>query len=168
MEAHDILDDQLYNLIFLTNEDKNNLKKIEKLILNGADVNNAIFDKHTGCMEVILSIVIDNLHNSSSGKITDYYANVAELLLKHGARVDSVDDDPDCDCLSALDNLILLGGKYGLNQNTYRLAKIMITSLNDKDMKHYLIHHRNLKTFTGLQNILKEFCRYDKYIEYMF
>jgi hypothetical protein len=62
----------------------------------------------------------------------------------------------------------LNGGIEGINQNTYRLAKLMITSLSSEKLKFYLQHNRKESTFIGLQNILKVFDKYDSYIEYMF
>ena len=165
MYSNKTKEQELLEFIFDTDENKDNLKQIEQLIRETDNIDYGYYSKFTECIETMLSTAIIRMSNSNTGKIVDYYAEVAEMLLSHGASFHFCDDD--CG-YTALDHLILQGGKHGLNQNTYRLAKIMITSLNEEQTRSYLRQFRNQETFNGLIKIFQEFNRYDKYLEYMF
>lgn len=159
------------------------IKEIEKLISDGADVNYIdYFSKHCHYEEPLLSMVIKHI-NSSDEKIGCYYRDVSELLITNGADVnlfggwcdyceidlgEKCDDEfcGACNKYTPLDWLILQGGEHGINQNTYRLAKIMITSLPDKELVKYYRNHCKPQTKNGLINILKEFNKYDKLKQY--
>ncbi len=165
MKSYISLEEELVELIFNTYENKDNLNEIEELIEDGANINYVFYNKYSECAETMLSSAIRRMYNKNTDKIIEYYTEVAEILLSYGATFNFRDND--CGC-TALDYLILEGGEHGLNQNTYRLAKIMITSLNEEQTKSYLRQFRNQETFNGLINIFKEFNRYYKYLQYMF
>lgn len=165
------LDELLYNTTLFEydplsdslEKEKEVIENIQVLLDNGANPNNLLYwDKHMDEDETLLSYVIMN--SFSHDRYFSFYSQVAELFISAGADITNIAESK----YTALDHLILSGGTNGINQDTYRLAKFMITSLSDKKMKYYLLHHRKEETFIGLQNILKAFNKYDIHIEYMF
>jgi len=144
-------------------KEKEVLKNIQVLLDNGANPNNLIYwDKYMDNEETLLSYVVIKIFWND--KNFSFYSQVAELFIQAGADITDITESK----FTALDYLILNGGIEGINQNTYRLAKLMITSLSSEKLKFYLQHNRKESTFIGLQNILKVFDKYDSYIEYMF
>lgn len=173
MDVTEKLSELLYDANPTINVDKA-LLEAKSLISQGADVNDEIsFDDFSLSS---LALVCRNF-STEFDKLREFNIKVAEELVLAGAKINehcyywydnSIKDDYDLEDYTPLDYLILEGGQYGLNQDTYRLAKIMITSLSKKEMKDYLKKFRHPDTFHGLVNIFKQFGLYDEHIEYMF
>ncbi len=144
-------------------KEKEVIENIQVLLDNGANPNNlSYWDEDMDEVETLLSYVI--MKTFCHDRNFSFYSQVAELFINAGADITNIVESK----YTALDHLILNGGTNGINQDTYRLAKLMITSLSNDKMKFYLLHHRKEETFIGLQNILKAFNKYDVHIEYMF
>lgn len=165
------LDELLYNATLYDydhffdffQKEKEIIENIRVLLDDGANPDNLTYwDDNMDEDETLLSYVI--IATFADDRYFSFYSQVAELFISAGADITYISESK----YTALDHLILSGGKNGINQDTYRLAKLMITSLSDKKMKYYLLHHRKEETFIGLQNILKAFNKYDNHIEYMF
>lgn len=164
--------DCLVDIITNTNTSGNyqiELIKIKELIALGADVDYEFKDEDYN--NSLLSLVCANFQ-SDKECLVSFNFEVAELLILGGAKInvayDIYDEEFEIENkFTPLDYLILKGGEYGLTQDTYRLAKIMITSLSKKEMKHYLYNYRNKMTFKGLVNIFQEFGIYEEHMEYM-
>lgn len=154
------------------------IEEIDILIKKGACVNSGCYLNSYNDDKVSLLLYVSSRLNSNDYEIGSFYFKVAELLILNGASInekiedklyskDTMEYKNDEFQFTPFDYIIIRGGDCGLNLDTYRLAKITITSLSKKDMNKYLFHHKKDETILGLTNILKEFGKFEQHLEYL-
>jgi len=146
------------------------LNELETLIKKGADVNSRRYyyddiNELEGNMP-LLNFVCSYMNPEIENETISFErsSQVAEILILNGASIGVKDDYG----YTAFDYMLRYDKTNKINQSTYRLFTVMITSLTENQMNEYLLHNKNEETFSMLQNVFKVFDKYDKHIQYMF
>ena len=169
--------DELSDLLFSVGNNNLNFidlkNEIKLLIEKGADVNATRYysgyDEEGNYIEgrqLFLSYISNSLAHflNKNIELFERYAQIIEILILNGAKINFRNHDD----YTPLDYLLMCEPIIGVNQSTYRLCKIMLTSLNKKEMNDYLLLYKHPETFIMLESALKVFGKYEEHMQYMF